>query len=79
MKEKWFEYQSHKIWNLSVQTGHAIEVRRINFIVIDKVSRKCQIIEFAVPYDNQLDSKETEMIKKYQDLATELKTIEHNF
>lgn len=65
--------QNHKIWNFLVQTSHAIEVRRINFIVIDKESRKCQIIDFAAPYDTQLDPKETEMIKKYQDLARELK------
>ena len=44
-------------------------------IVIDKEHHKCQIIEFAIPYDTRVDDKEVEKIEKYLDLARELKKV----
>ena len=38
-------------------------------------NNKCQIIDFAVPFDTRVDEKEKEKIFKYQDLARELKIL----
>ena len=38
-------------------------------IIIDKVKKVCQIVNFAVPYDTKVNTKEAEKIEKYQDLA----------
>jgi len=44
-------------------------------IIVEKKGNKCQIIDFAVPYDTRVDEKEKEKIQKYQDLARELKKL----
>lgn len=42
-----------------------------NFITIDKENSKCQIIDFAVPYDTRVDTKETEKLEKYTRILLE--------
>ena len=49
--------------------------RRPDMINIEKKSKKCQIIDFAVPYDIRVGEKEKERILEYQDLARELKKL----
>ena len=44
-------------------------------VFIDKEHHKCQIIDFALPYDTRVDDKEVEKIEKYLDLARELNNI----
>ena len=41
-------------------------------IIIDKVKKVCQIVDFTVPYDTTVNTKEVEKIGKYQDLARDL-------
>ncbi|CAB3979367.1 Hypothetical predicted protein [Paramuricea clavata] len=41
-------------------------------IIIDKTKRVCQIVDFAIPYDTRVNTKEVEKIEKYQDLARKL-------
>ena len=38
-------------------------------------TNKAQVIDFAIPYDSRVDSKEMEKIEKYQDLVRELKRL----
>ena len=63
------------LWDFTVQTGHIIQARRPDMIVIDKETNKAQVIDFAIPYDSRVDSKEMEKIEKYQDLVRELKRL----
>ena len=44
-------------------------------ITVDKKNNKCQIIDFAVPFDTRVAEKEKEKIFKCQDLARELKKL----
>ena len=44
-------------------------------ITVDKKNNKCQIIDFAVPFDTRVAEKEKEKIFKYQDLTWELKKM----
>ena len=41
-------------------------------IIIDKVKKICQIVDFAVPRDTKVNTKEVE---KYQDFARELRKL----
>ena len=44
-------------------------------IFIDKEHHKCQIFDFAIPYDTKVDDKEVEKIENYLDLARELTKV----
>ncbi len=57
------------------QTGHIIEQRRPDVVVLDKTRKMCHLIDIAVPGDIRVAKKETEKIQKYQDLARELRKI----
>ena len=63
------------LWDFSIQTNHVIEARRPDMIIVEKKDKKCEIIDFAVPYDTRVDEKEKEKIQKYQELARELKKL----
>ena len=63
------------LWDFSIETDHAIEARRPDMIGEDRKNGHCNIIDFAVPYDNGVDNKEAGKIDKYQDLAREIKRL----
>ena len=82
VKDKWYEHEPEAVMvnydyrillNFSIETDHTIEARRPDLIVKDRRNRYCKIIDFAVPYDNRVDSKEAEKIEKYLNLARETK------
>ena len=58
-----------------MQTDHVIIARRPDMIIIDKHTNKAQVIDFTIPYDSGVDSKEIEKMEKYQDLVRELKKL----
>ena len=83
-KDRWYEHEPQSVceneeykilWDFSIQTDHVIEARRPDMIIVEKKNNKCQIIDFAVPFDTRVDEKEKEKIFKYQDLARELKKL----
>ena len=56
-----------------MQTDHVIQARRPDMIIVDEKNKRCQIIDFAVPFDTNVSEKEK--IFKYQELARELKKL----
>ena len=52
------------LWDFNVQTDHVIEARRPDMIIIDRVKKVCQIVDFAVPYDTKVNTKELEKIER---------------
>ena len=58
----------------NIQTDHVIQARRPDLVIKDKVKNECLIVDFAIPYDSRVETKELEKLEKYQDLARELKT-----
>ena len=85
--DKWYEHepesaleiQGYKIlWDFSIQTGHVIETRRLDFVVVDK-RRTCKIIDFAVLGDSRIEEKQKEKIEKYQHLRREYQKINCGF
>ena len=84
VKPKWYEHQPEAVqenerykilWDFNIQTDHVIEARRPDMIVIDKETKFAKIIDFAIPYDSRVNSKEVEKTEKYQDLAREIKKL----
>ena len=84
VNDKWYQHEPCSViendrckilWDFTVQTDHIIQARRPDMIVIDKETNKAQIIDFAIPYDSRVDSKEMEKIEKYQDLVREMKKL----
>ena len=81
---KWYEHQTEAVIendsckilrDFNVQTDHFITARRPYMIFIDKEHRKCQIIDFAIPYDTRVNDKEVKKFEKYLDLVRELKKV----
>ena len=67
VKPKWYEHQQEAVqenerykisWDFNIQTDHVIEARRPDMIVIDKETKFAKIIDFAIPYDSRVNSKE---------------------
>ena len=59
-------------WNLSIYTDRAIRHCRPNIVLIDKVDSRVKIIDIAVPWDANIESKYGEKVEHYKDLAIEL-------
>ena len=84
VKGKWYEHDAAPVaendrckilWDFNIQTDHVIQARRPDMIVINKKENTAQVIDFAIPHDSRVDSKEIEKIEKYQDLVRELKKL----
>ena len=67
--------QLPKMWDFSIQTDHVIQARRPDVIFIYKGKKECKIIDFAIPYDSRVNTKEMEKMEKYQDLAQEVQKL----
>lgn len=84
VKGKWYDHvpeavvENHDVkilWDFTVQTDHVIGARKPDLIVVDKKTRSCKIVDFCVPYDTNVEEKETEKIMKYQHLSLELQLL----
>ena len=70
------EKDAHKLqWDFKIQTDHLIPARRPHLIIINKKTRICKIVDFAVPVDHRINLKESEKKDKYLDLAREIKKL----
>ena len=63
------------LWDFNIQTDHVIQARRPDLVIKDKVQNECLIVDFTIPYDSRVETKEFEKLEKYQDLARELKKL----
>ena len=68
------ENETHKLlWDFDLQTDHLISFRRSHLIIINKQKRTCRIVDFAIPVDNRVKLKESEMKDKFLELDNKLK------
>ena len=56
----------------NVQCDNMIEARRPDTILLDKKEQKGIIIEIVLPADVRVRKKDTEKVKKHQDLKREI-------
>ena len=45
------------LWDYNIQTDRIIEHRRPDITVVDKVRRKCLIVDVAIPGDQNITKK----------------------
>ena len=70
------ENETSKIlWDFNIYTDRAIHHRRPDIVLIDKVDNKVKIIDIAVPWDANIESKYREKVDHYKDLAIELSRL----
>ena len=56
-------------WDQKIVIPKAIEHSRPDVVVIDRASRRWTLIDFAVPFDANVATKEREKVKRYEELA----------
>ena len=67
------ENETYKIlWDFNIYTDQAIHHCRLNIVLIDKVDSRVKIIDIAVLWDANIESKYRERVDHYKDLAIEL-------
>ena len=59
-------------WDQKVSTPTAFEHNRPDLVLIDHIDKKWTFVDFAVPFDRNVVSKEEEKVAKYKDLAAEV-------
>ena len=59
-------------WDQKVSTPTAFEHNRPDLVLIDHIEKKWTFVDFAVPFDRNVVSKEEEKVAKYKDLAAEV-------
>ncbi|RWS07586.1 uncharacterized protein B4U79_14051, partial [Dinothrombium tinctorium] len=62
-------------WDKEVGTEKTIDFNKPDIILIDKQKQFTQLIDVAVPLTHNLSNTESTKIKKYQNLAIEIKRI----
>ena len=82
VRDRWYEHDAIPltengrckiIWDFNIQTDHVIQARRPDMIVINKKGNMAQVIDFAIPHDSRVGSKEIEKIEKF--LIRELRKL----
>ena len=64
------------LWDFfKIQTDNKVEHNKPDIVVLDKIERKCLIIDVACPFDTRVKGKEKEEIENYQELKREFKWI----
>ena len=59
-------------WDKKVITAKAVEHNRPDVVVIDKDKKRWTMVDFALTFDANVVSTESEKIRKYEKLATEV-------
>tara|TARA_B100000470_G_scaffold201498_1_gene173786 strand:- start:53 stop:535 length:483 start_codon:yes stop_codon:yes gene_type:complete len=81
--DRWFEETPDAIrvsqdgmyeiwWDKKVITAKVLEHNRPDVVVIDREKARWTMVDFSVPFDANVVSKENEKTRKYEKLATEV-------
>ena len=62
-------------WDMKVRTDTHTRYNKPDIIVHDKKSRTCQIIDVAIPLDQNVNNKTAEKLTKYKELLQEYKRM----
>ena len=64
------------LWGFPIQTDKTLEHNRSNITVIEKISKKCPLIDPTCPFDIYMEAKEEEKCRKYSELSSKLEEFE---
>ena len=81
--EKWYEEVPDQVrmsddgnievwWDKKVITPTKFVTNRPDLVIIDRNNKKWWMVDFSVPYDPNVASKEQDKIDRYKDLAAEV-------
>jgi hypothetical protein len=84
--EKWYEEVPEPVrksadgryevwWDQKVITPNALEHNRPDMVVIDRKGKKWTLVDFSVPFDPNVARKEQEKVRKYEQLASEVRRM----
>ena len=82
--EQWWQHKvetvlenetSKILWDFNIYTDRAIHHRCPDIALIDKVDNRVKIIDIAVLWDANIESKYREKVGHYKDLAIELSRL----
>ena len=63
------------LWKIEIQMDHLVSSSRSYLTIINNRKRTCRIMDFYVPADHSVKSKECKKRDTYLDLARELKKL----
>ena len=89
VKEKWYDHKAEAVietdhfvemmkqilWDMQIQTDKATENSRLDIVFLNKITRKCVLIDIACPFDTHINEKEQNKIEIYGDLTNQIKRI----
>ena len=80
--EKWYHHVPERVldeegkpkilWDFAIQTDRKLDHNRPDILVYDRKTNECQIIDVAVPGDQNINTKEVEKITNYSELKIEI-------
>ena len=62
-------------WNRKVLTSKQLEHNQPDVVLLDHCNKQCYVIDFAVPWDKNVTSKEDEKKVRYTPLAQEISRL----
>ena len=62
-------------WDRTVETTTKMEHNRPDVVVLDRVGKRWDLVDFSVPWDRNVWRKENEKMEKYGPLAREVKRV----
>ena len=66
------------LWDYNIQTDRIIEHRIPDITAVDKIRRKCLIVD-AIPGDHNITKREFETINNYSELRVEIVRVWNTF
>ena len=62
-------------WDRPIITDRTIKNNKPDIVIIDKASKTATLVDIACPLDHNITSTESEKIRKYIDIAAEIKDL----
>ncbi|XP_066902300.1 uncharacterized protein [Halyomorpha halys] len=81
-----YKYQANRLlqkhplklyWDESIITDHTVRHNKPYILLIDLTKKKTELMYVGIPNDNNISSTVGEKLRKYQELAIELKELYH--
>ena len=82
--DKWYQHEPEAViendnicilWDFPIHTDRTTRANRPDIVIKDKTKKVCQLIDFAIPSDKNVNVKEFEKKYKYKDLEIEIQRM----
>ena len=82
VNKKWYKHEAEKVVkndsygilrDITIQTDHLFEARRLDTVIIYKTKNEGKIIDFISPFNSRIEESKKGKMKGYNNLKRELK------